>query len=57
VCGEGIPQNASVLGKKVGVRGSVLLEESRRTLDVREEEGDRAGRERPRAHGTIIASP
>ncbi len=46
VCGEGIPQQPPVLGKKVGVCRSVLLKESRRALDVREEEGDGAGRER-----------
>ena len=44
VRGERLSQHASVLGEEVGVGGAVLLEESRRALDVREEKGDGADR-------------
>jgi hypothetical protein len=45
-----------VLGEEICVGISVLPEESRRALDVREEEGDRARREPARVHAVIIAS-
>jgi hypothetical protein len=44
-----------VLGQQVGVSSSVLAQEPRRALDVREQERDRSRRELPPAHGAIIA--
>jgi hypothetical protein len=44
VLGERFSQRGSVLGEKVGVPGTVFLEEPGRALDVREKEGDGAGR-------------
>jgi hypothetical protein len=46
VRGEGCPQQAAVLGEQVTVGVTRLLQQVRGPLDVREEEGDRAGRQR-----------
>jgi len=53
--GERLPQLTPVLGEEAGVRCTVLLEEPRRALDVREEEGNGSGRQPARAHVAIIA--
>jgi hypothetical protein len=53
VRGECVPQNPTVLGEQVCVARLVLLEESRRSIDVGEEERDRAGRQLGTAHRAI----
>ncbi len=52
---ERLPQDSPVLVEQVGISRPVLLEESGRALDVREEKGDGAARQLARAHGSIIA--
>ena len=52
---ERLAQEAAVLGEEVGVRGPVLVEQPRRSLDVGEEKRDRSRRQLPPAHGPIIA--
>ncbi len=44
-----------MLFEENGVGGPVLLKETRRSFDVGEEERDRAGWQRPCAHGAIIS--
>ncbi len=44
VAREGIPQRAPMIGEELDVSRPVLAQESRRALDVREEEGDGAAR-------------
>ena len=43
---EGSAEYATMLGKQAGIAGAVLLQQPRRALDVREEERDRALRQR-----------
>ena len=45
VAGEGLPEDAPVLGERVGVGVAELVQQACRALDVGEEEGDGAGRE------------
>ena len=52
---ERLPQRAAVVVEEVCVSRPVLLEEPSRALDVREEEGDGAGRQVWPAHGAIIS--
>ncbi len=52
---EGLADGATVLCEEIGVGGPVLLKETRRPFDVGEEERDRAGRQLPCAHRSIIA--
>jgi hypothetical protein len=47
---EGVSERAPMVGEEVGVFGAVLVEESRRALDVGEEKRNGAGREVMRAH-------
>ncbi len=54
VCSEGVPQESAMLGERLRVRvRPEPVQQSRRSLDVGEEERDRAGRETP-AHGRVI---
>ena len=53
--GERVPQGSAVLGKQVGVARPVLLKESRRALDVREEKGDGSSRKLARIHRAIMS--
>ena len=53
---EGVPQRAAVLVEEIRVSRPVLLEKPGRALDVREEEGDGAGRQLGPAHGAIIVT-
>src|SRR6266849_9907622 len=54
VLGERLAQDPLVIGERVAVAISQLLEQLRRTLDVSKEEGDRADRQlRGRAHARL----
>ena len=52
---ERLPQDSSMLVEQIGVAPPVLLQESCRALDVREEEGDGAGRQLGPAHRAILS--
>ena len=52
---ERLPQRAAVLVEEIRVSRTVLLEESGRAFDVREEERDGAGRQVGPAHDPIIS--
>jgi hypothetical protein len=52
---EGFAERAPVLGEDLRIPSAVFLEKSGRSLDVREQEGDRAAGEIADCHGGIIA--
>ena len=52
---EGFAERAPVLGEDLRIPSAVFLEKSGRSLDVREQESDRAAGEIADCHGGIIA--